>query len=162
MYTLCDPLWYCIQVMMTSSNGNIFRVTGPLCEEFTGMANSLHKGQLHEALMFSLICVWINGYVHNCEASDLRRHRAHYDVTAIWWHLQDIPRIMHTFRVLLYLLWICIGQPSSISSGIISLVLEPMKQTWTQWLNTMNEILCTENITAIIQTTAKPCACFMQ
>ena len=22
--------------MMTSSNGNIFRVTGPLCEEFTG------------------------------------------------------------------------------------------------------------------------------
>ena len=23
-------------VMMTSSNGNIFRVTGPLCEEFTG------------------------------------------------------------------------------------------------------------------------------
>ena len=23
-------------VMMTSSNGNIFRVTGPLCGEFTG------------------------------------------------------------------------------------------------------------------------------
>ena len=26
----------CSQFMMTSSNGNIFRVTGPLCEEFTG------------------------------------------------------------------------------------------------------------------------------
>ena len=26
----------CIQYMMTSSNGNIFRVTGPLCGEFTG------------------------------------------------------------------------------------------------------------------------------
>ena len=30
--------------------------------------------------MFSLICVWINGWVKNGEAGDLRRHRAHYDV----------------------------------------------------------------------------------
>ena len=30
--------------------------------------------------MFSLICVWINGWVNNREAGDLRRHRAHYDV----------------------------------------------------------------------------------
>ena len=26
----------CMYSMMTSSNGNIFRVTGPLCGEFTG------------------------------------------------------------------------------------------------------------------------------
>ena len=26
----------CFSIMMTSSNGNIFRVTGPLCGEFTG------------------------------------------------------------------------------------------------------------------------------
>ena len=32
------------------------------------------------ALMFSLICVWLNGWVNNREAGDLRRHRAHYDV----------------------------------------------------------------------------------
>ena len=31
--------------------------------------------------MFSLICKWINGLVNNREAGDLRRHRAHYDVT---------------------------------------------------------------------------------
>ena len=30
--------------------------------------------------MFSLICVWINGWVSNREAGDLRRYRAHYDV----------------------------------------------------------------------------------
>ena len=42
--------------------------------------NSPHKGQWHGALIFSLICVWINGWVNNCEAGDLRRHRAHYDV----------------------------------------------------------------------------------
>ena len=43
--------------------------------------NSPHKGQWGEALMFSLICAWINGWVNNGEAGDLRRHRAHYDVT---------------------------------------------------------------------------------
>ena len=32
------------------------------------------------ALMFSLVCAWINGWVKNHEAVDLRRHRAHYDV----------------------------------------------------------------------------------
>ena len=30
--------------------------------------------------MLSLICVWINGWVNNREAGDLRRHRCHYDV----------------------------------------------------------------------------------
>ena len=30
--------------------------------------------------MFSLICAWINGWVNNREAGDLRHHRAHYDV----------------------------------------------------------------------------------
>ena len=32
------------------------------------------------ALMFSLICAWINGWVSNGKAGDLRRHRARYDV----------------------------------------------------------------------------------
>ena len=42
-----------------------------------------HKGQWRRALMFSLICVWINGWVNNREAGDLRRYRAHYDVIVI-------------------------------------------------------------------------------
>ena len=42
--------------------------------------NSPHKGQWHGSLMFSLICVGINGWVNNLEAGDLRRYRAHYDV----------------------------------------------------------------------------------
>ena len=40
--------------------------------------NSPHKGQWRGALMFPLICVWINGWVNNREAGDLRRYRAHY------------------------------------------------------------------------------------
>ena len=42
--------------------------------------NSPIKGQWHGALMFFLICVWINGWVNNGETGDLRHHRAHYDV----------------------------------------------------------------------------------
>ena len=42
--------------------------------------NSPHKGQWRGALMFSLICAWINDWVNNREAGDLRRHRGHYDV----------------------------------------------------------------------------------
>ena len=45
--------------------------------------DSLHKGQWHRALMFSLICAWINGWVNNRDACDLRRHRAHYEVTVM-------------------------------------------------------------------------------
>ena len=42
--------------------------------------NSPHKGQWRGALIFSFICVWINGWVNNHEAGDLRRNRSHYDV----------------------------------------------------------------------------------
>ena len=45
--------------------------------------NSSHKGQWRGALMFSLICTWINCWVKKDEAGDLRRHRVHYDVTVM-------------------------------------------------------------------------------
>ena len=48
------------------------------------LVNSPHKGQWRGALMFPLICVWINAWVNNREAGDLRRHRAHYDVTVMF------------------------------------------------------------------------------
>ena len=70
---------------MTSSNGNIFRVTGPLCGEFTGHRwNPLTlKGQWRGAVIYSLICAWTTGWVNNRDAVDLRRHRAHSDVTVM-------------------------------------------------------------------------------
>ena len=60
--------------MMASSNGNIFRVTGPLQGKSSG-----HNGQWRGALMFSLICGWAN----TRDTGDLRRHRTHYDVTVM-------------------------------------------------------------------------------
>ena len=70
--------------MMTSSNGNNF----PRCWPFVrgnnwSPLNSPHKGQWCGALIFSFICAWINGWVNNREAGDLKRHRDHYDVTAM-------------------------------------------------------------------------------
>ena len=57
-----------------------FCVTGHLCGEFTGRRWIPHKkGQRRGSLMFSVICVWINGWKNNREAGDLRRYRAHYD-----------------------------------------------------------------------------------
>ena len=47
--------------------------------------NSPHKGQWRGALIFTLICVWINGCVNNREAGDLRRYCAHYGVTVMFY-----------------------------------------------------------------------------
>ena len=47
--------------------------------------NSLHKGQWRGALMFSLICAWINDWVNNREAGHLRRYR-----TSLWRHRNAI------------------------------------------------------------------------
>ena len=46
--------------------------------------NSPHTGQWCRALMFSLICDWINSWVNNREAGDLRHHRAHYDIIVMY------------------------------------------------------------------------------
>ena len=42
--------------------------------------NSPHKGQWRGALMFSLICARINGWVNNREVGNLRCHSGHYDI----------------------------------------------------------------------------------
>ena len=70
--------------MKTSSNGNVFGVTGSFVREIhRSPVNFPHKGQWCGTLMFSLICAWINGCVNNCEAGDWRRHHGHYDVTVM-------------------------------------------------------------------------------
>ena len=44
---------------------------------------SPRKGQWRGAFMLSLICTWMNGWVNNREAGDLRRQHAHHDVTVM-------------------------------------------------------------------------------
>ena len=62
-------------------NGNVFRVIGPLCGDFTGDRWITHtKASDAELWCFLWSAPWIKGWVNNREAGDLRRHRAHYDV----------------------------------------------------------------------------------
>ena len=53
--------------------------------------NSLHKGQWRGALIFFFICAWINSWVNNGEAGDLRRHRGHYDFIVMDLVLSLVP-----------------------------------------------------------------------
>ena len=88
--------------------------------------NSPYKGQCRGALMFSLICTRINGWINNRKADDLRRHRAHYDV------------IVMTIKRLII-------QWSQVISIIDILQLNRMKQTFYQaqfiWKQTRMQIL---------------------
>ena len=72
--------------MMTSLNGNIFRVTGPLWGEFTGHRRiPLKKTSEAELWYFCLTCAWTNGWADHIDAGDLRRHRALNGVTAMFY-----------------------------------------------------------------------------
>ena len=72
-------------IMMTSSNGNIFRYWPFMWGIHWWPLNSPHKGQWCGALMFSLICYWTNSWANNGNASDSRCHHAHHDVTVMMW-----------------------------------------------------------------------------
>ena len=65
---------------------NIFRITVPLCGEFTGHRWIPRTKAIDaELLCFIWSAPWINGWVNNREAGDLWRHRAHYDVIVMFY-----------------------------------------------------------------------------
>ena len=78
---------------MTSSNGNIFRATGfcagnsPVTGEFPSQRPVT---RIYDVFF---ICTWINAWVNNREAGNLRRHRAHYDVTVMMTNRCRILRV---------------------------------------------------------------------
>ena len=72
--------------MMTSSDGNIFRVTGhlysgnsPVADEFRAQRPVTRSFGVFFDLRLNKRFSKLNNY----EAGDLRRHRAHYDVTVM-------------------------------------------------------------------------------
>ena len=73
-----------IAIMMTSSYGNIFCVTGPLCGEFTcHQWIPCTKASNAEQWCFLWSVPWINSCVNNREAGDLRCQHAHHDITVM-------------------------------------------------------------------------------
>ena len=66
--------------------------------------NSPHKGQWRGPLMFSLICVWINGWINNRKAGDLRRHPVHYDVIVMKGELWGVLWVHSLNKVIAFFL----------------------------------------------------------
>ena len=75
--------WSGIRHMKTSSNGNIFRVTGPLWGKPPVTGGFSSQRSVTRSFNVSLICVGTNDWANNRDAGDLRRHRGHYVVTAM-------------------------------------------------------------------------------
>ena len=74
----CSGVCHCIPLVALIMRRHQMETFSALLAICAG--NSLVTGQWRGTLMFSLTCAWINGWVNNHEAGDLRRHRAHYDV----------------------------------------------------------------------------------
>ena len=78
-------IWYIIDIYLIISwwrhQMETFPRNWPFVREIhRSPVNFPHKGQWRGALMFSLIYAWINEWVNNREAGDLRRQHGHYDV----------------------------------------------------------------------------------
>ena len=96
---------------MTSSNGSIFRVIGYFYVEVTGHRWIPRTQASDAALWCFFIFAWLNGWVNNVKAGDLKRYRAHYDVIvmivyyniawlSLWevilsWYLRDIELLWY-------------------------------------------------------------------
>ena len=69
-------------IMMTSSNGSIFHITGPLWGESTGQGwIPLTKASDAELWCFLR---WTSGWANNGDAGDLRRNHTHYEVSVMY------------------------------------------------------------------------------
>ena len=66
--------------MMTSSTGNIFRVTVPLWGNISVTAGFSSQKPATRSLLFSLVCAWTNSSANNQDAGDLTCLRVQYDI----------------------------------------------------------------------------------
>ena len=103
---------HAIKIMVTSSHGNIFRVTGPLCREFPG-PRWIPRTKASDADVFAWCFLrsvaWINGWVNNCEAGDLKRNRSRYDVIVMLCEEKERNKMTKPFcQPLLSVLYDCL------------------------------------------------------
>ena len=85
--SVCQPrlfiIWAKVDLLSTASHDDVIKWKHfPRYWPFVrGIPmNSPHKCHWRGALIFSLICAWINGWVNTREAGHLIHHGAHYDV----------------------------------------------------------------------------------
>ena len=116
--------------MMTSSNGNIFRVTGPLCGEFTGY-QWIPLTKASDASDVSLICAlnkWLNTQLWGWWLEMPSR--------SLWCHCNVFMVFMVLCLAVVYVIifvdW-C-GLLTHILQGCFS-VSVPVKKLWMIWKN---------------------------
>ena len=91
--------------------------------------------------MFSLISAWANGWANNWDAGDSRRHRVHYDISAviggeatpksiskyITWvdgEHKMLPELNKAQKICVHIVW-------DVSSGIMNIFYHPKTATIT-------------------------------
>ena len=85
---ICDNIislhwdYFLPKCMTASSNGNIFRVTGLLWGEFTG-----HRWIPHTKASDAELWYFLDQWVYNGEAGDLRRLGVYYDLIVTYWDI---------------------------------------------------------------------------
>ena len=97
--TYLPYMWLLIMaLMMTSSNGTIFRVTGPLCGEFTNPGEFPAQRPMMRSfdVFFDLR---LNKRVNKRESGDLRCHCGHYDVNVMFVAGQTVMKPGSCFSV---------------------------------------------------------------
>ena len=72
------------EYMMTSPDGNIFRVTEPLWGNPSVIGGFPSQRPVTQSFNFFLWSARTSGWANTRDADDLRRHCAHYDVTVMW------------------------------------------------------------------------------
>ena len=77
--------WSLSESMMTSSNGNIFRVTGPLCGKFTGRRWIPRTKASDAELLCFLLLTWISFY----SSIDKLSH----PLQSVWWNYVSISKL---------------------------------------------------------------------
>ena len=84
--------------------------------------NSPRKVQWHGALMFPLICAWINGWVDNHEVGDRRRYHTYYDFSVMI-SLKLFPKgpISNISSLVQIMAWCCPGDKPLSEPTMVSL-----------------------------------------
>ena len=81
-----------VMIMMTSSNGNIFRVTGPLWGESTGHRWIIFTKASDMELWCFLWSAPEQTVPQTIDTGDLGRHCAHYDITVMFFYfIRKLP-----------------------------------------------------------------------
>ena len=114
---------------------SICAVNSPVRGIHRSPVNSPHKGQWRGALMFSLICVSINGWVNNRDAGDLRCYRAHYEVTVMDLRHHDprscdITVMLHNFFCDWFEIMCWMIDHTSVKMVVTSLIVRFMGPIW--------------------------------